>query len=83
MVTNVGSDSVVRAEIRRSRGRKKQGPFLKVKAGSAVVPIYQTESKNRLHLKVSRILASERGCNPLLLSAGSGFGVSFSVYLVV
>ena len=53
LVTNAGSDSAIRSKTRRSRGRKKQGPFLKVKAGSAVVPIYQTESKGRVRYTLS------------------------------
>ena len=53
LVTNVGSDSAIRSKTMRSRGRKKQGPFLKVKAGSAVVPIYQTESKGRVRYTLS------------------------------
>ena len=36
------------------KGRsKKAGPFLKVKAGSAVVPIYRTESKGRVRFTLS------------------------------
>jgi hypothetical protein len=53
LVTNAGSDSAIRSKTRRSRGKKKQGPFLKVKAGSAVVPIYQTESKGRVRYTLS------------------------------
>jgi hypothetical protein len=53
LVTNVGSDSAILSKTKRSRGRKKQGPFLKVKAGSAVVPIYQTESKGRVRYTLS------------------------------
>jgi len=53
MVTNAGSDSAIRSKTKRPRGRKKQGPFLKVKAGSAVVPIYQTESKGRVRYTLS------------------------------
>ena len=34
-------------------GAKKPGPFLKVKAGSAVVPIYRTESKGRVRYTLS------------------------------
>lgn len=33
--------------------KKKAGPFLKVKAGSAVVPIYRTESKGRVRFTLS------------------------------
>jgi hypothetical protein len=53
MVTNAGSDSAIRSITKRSRGRKKQGPFLKVKAGSAVVPIYQTQSNGRVRYTLS------------------------------
>ena len=53
LVTNAGSDSAIRSKTKRSRGRKKQGPFLKVKAGSAVVPIYQTQSKGRVRYTLS------------------------------
>jgi integrase len=46
MATNRGDAS--------PKGRsKKAGPFLKVKAGSAVVPIYRTESKGRVRFTVS------------------------------
>jgi hypothetical protein len=53
LVTNAGSDSAIRSKTKRSRGRKKQGPFLRVKAGSAVVSIYQTESKGRVRYTLS------------------------------
>lgn len=53
LVTNDGSDSAIRSKTKRPRGRKKQGPFLKVKAGSAVVPIYKTESKGRVRYTLS------------------------------
>ena len=46
MATNGGAD--------KPKGRsKKAGPFLKVKAGSAVVPIYRTESKGRVRFTLS------------------------------
>jgi hypothetical protein len=46
MATNRGNAS--------PKGRsKKAGPFLKVKAGSALVPIYRTESKGRVRFTVS------------------------------
>ena len=46
MATNVG--------ITAPKGRnKKPGPFLKVKSGSAVVPIYRTESKGRVRYTLS------------------------------
>jgi integrase len=53
LVTNTGSDSAIRSKTRRSRGRKKQGPFQKVKIGSAVVLIYKTESKGRVRFTLS------------------------------
>ena len=53
MATNVGSAYAARSKTRGSKGRKKQGPFLKVKSGSAVVPIYRTESKGRVRFTVS------------------------------
>jgi hypothetical protein len=53
LVTNDGSDSAIRSKTKRSRGRKKQVPFLKVKAGSAVVPIYQPESKGWVRYTLS------------------------------
>jgi len=53
MVTNAASESVTRTKPRRSRAKKKQGPFLKVKSGSAAVPIYQTESKGRVRFPLS------------------------------
>lgn len=46
MATNRGDNS--------PKGRKKKaGPFLKVKAGSAAVPVYRTESKGRVRFTVS------------------------------
>ncbi len=46
MATNVGTTA--------PKGRaKKVGPFLKVKSGSAVVPIYRTESKGRIRYTLS------------------------------
>ena len=53
MVTNVGSASAVRSKTRGSKGRKKKGPFLKVKSGSAMVPIYRTETKGRVRYMLS------------------------------
>jgi hypothetical protein len=53
LVTNNGSESVNRSKIRSCRGEKKRCPFLKVKAGSAVVPIYQRESKGRVRYTLS------------------------------
>lgn len=40
MVTNAGSESATRSKSTRSKRAKKPGPFLKVKFGSASVPIY-------------------------------------------
>ena len=53
MVTNAGSGAATRSKTRRSKGRKKQGPFQKVKTGSAVVPIYRTESAGRVRFTLS------------------------------
>jgi hypothetical protein len=53
MATNAGSASVTRSKTRCSKGRKKQGPLLKVKSGSSVVPIYRTESKGRVRFTLS------------------------------
>ena len=46
MVTNVGCAPP-------KKRNKKPGPFLKVKSGSAVVPIYRTESKGRVRYTLS------------------------------
>jgi hypothetical protein len=46
MVTNVGCTPP-------NKRNKKPGPFLKVKSGSAVVPIYRTESKGRVRYTLS------------------------------
>ena len=46
MVTNVGCTPP-------KKRNKKPGPFLKVKSGSAVVPIYRTESKGRVRYTLS------------------------------
>jgi hypothetical protein len=46
MVTNVGSSSP-------KQRVKKAGPYHKVKSGSAVVPIYRTESKGRVRYTLS------------------------------
>ena len=48
MVTNAGAQSATHTKPRRSRAKKKLGPFLKVKFASAVVPIYRTESNGRV-----------------------------------
>ena len=53
MATNVGSASATRSKTKGSKSRNKQGPFLKVKSGSSVVPIYRTESKGRVRFTVS------------------------------
>lgn len=53
MATNAGTEPAKRSKTRSSKGRKKQAPFQKVKAGSAVVPIYRTESKGRTRFTVS------------------------------
>ena len=50
-----GGDKLVtngRAKAKKP-SRSKAGPFLKVKAGSAVVPIYRTESKGRVRFTLS------------------------------
>ena len=46
MATNVGCAPP-------KKRNKKPGPFLKVKSGSAVVPIYRTESKGRIRYTLS------------------------------
>ena len=48
LVTNVGSGSANRSKSGRSKRKKKQGPQLVVKVGSATVPIYRIESKGRV-----------------------------------
>lgn len=53
MVTNAGAESATRTKTKRSRAKKKLGPFLKVKFGSAAVPIYRTESKGRVRYTLS------------------------------
>jgi integrase len=49
MVTNCEGAS----SSRTGKGSKKKGPFCKVKFGSAVVPIYRTESKGRVRFMLS------------------------------
>ena len=44
---------MVRSKSKRSNRRKKQGPFLRVKAGSAAVPIYKTETDGRVRYTLS------------------------------
>jgi hypothetical protein len=44
MVTKAGSQPAIRSNTRRTKRLKKRGPFLKVKAGFAMVPIYNTKS---------------------------------------
>jgi integrase len=53
MVTNAGTKAARRSKSGRSRRCKKAAPFQKVKAGSAVVPIYRTESHGRVRFTVS------------------------------
>ena len=53
MVTNAGAESATHTKPRRSRAKKKLGPFLKVKFASAVVPIYRTESNGRVRYTLS------------------------------
>ena len=53
MATNADSQSANRPKAKRSKRHKKQGPFLKVKAGSAVVPIYRSESGKRVRFTLS------------------------------
>lgn len=53
MVTNAGITSASHAKSTRSKGNKRQGPFELVKAGSAVVPIYRTESHGRVRFTLS------------------------------
>ncbi len=54
LATNPGFASATRSKSVASKRRsKKAGPFLKVKAGSAVVPIYRTESKGRIRFTLS------------------------------
>ena len=53
MATNAGFHSANRSKTKRSKRHKKQGPFLKVKAGSAVVPIYRSESGKRVRFTLS------------------------------
>jgi hypothetical protein len=53
MVTNAGAEPASRSKSGHCKGRKKQGPIQKVKAGSAVVPIYRTESGGRVRFTLS------------------------------
>lgn len=50
---NEGGDKMVTNGRAKAPTAKKAGPFLKVKAGSAVVPIYQTQSKGRVRYTLS------------------------------
>ena len=52
---NEGGDKMVTNEgcAPPKKRNKKPGPFLKVKSGSAVVPIYRTESKGRVRYTLS------------------------------
>lgn len=53
MMTNAGAESATRTKTKRSRAKKKLGPFLKVKFASAVVPIYRTESNGGVRYTLS------------------------------
>jgi hypothetical protein len=53
IVTKAGSQPAIRSNTRRSKRHKKRGPFLKVKAGSAMVPIYKTETGGRVRFTLS------------------------------
>ena len=53
LVTNAGSERAKRSKSRSRATPKKQGPFQKIKFGSAVVPIYRTESKGRVRFTLS------------------------------
>jgi len=53
MVTNAAPGVAKRSKARRSGGSKKQGPFLKVKSGSAAVPVYRTETHGRVRYTLS------------------------------
>jgi len=53
LVTNGGSGRAKRSKSRSRATSKKQGPFQKVKFGSAVVPIYRTESRGRVRFTLS------------------------------
>ena len=53
LVTNAGSERARRSKSRIRATSKKQGPFQKVKFGSAVVSIYRTESRGRVRCTLS------------------------------
>ncbi|TAE86343.1 MAG: hypothetical protein EAZ82_11240, partial [Verrucomicrobia bacterium] len=53
MVTNADSERAKRSKSRSRARSNKQGPFLKVKSGSAMVPIYRTESRGRVRYTLS------------------------------
>jgi hypothetical protein len=53
LVTNAASGRAKRSKSRSRATPKKQGPFQKIKSGSAVVPIYRTESKGRVRFTLS------------------------------
>ena len=53
LVTNAGSGRAKRSKSGSRAASKKQGPFQKIKSGSAVVPIYRTESKGRVRFTLS------------------------------
>jgi integrase len=52
-MNDAGDKLATNGGISTPKRSKKAGPFLKVKAGSAVVPIYRTESKGRIRFTVS------------------------------
>ena len=53
LVTNAEIASASLAKSKRSKGRKKRGAFAEVKFGSAVVPIYRTQSNGRVRYMLS------------------------------
>ncbi|TAE74538.1 MAG: hypothetical protein EAZ84_10755, partial [Verrucomicrobia bacterium] len=53
LVTNADSERAKRSKLRSRARSQKQGPFLKVKSGSAMVPIYRTESRDRVRFTLS------------------------------
>jgi hypothetical protein len=53
MVTNAAPGVAKRSKARRSGGSKKQGPFLKVRSGSAAVPVYRSETHGRIRYTLS------------------------------
>jgi hypothetical protein len=53
LVTNAEIASASLAKSKHSKGRKKRGAFAEVKFGSAVVPIYRTQSNGRVRYMLS------------------------------